>query len=388
MRRLKSCFPFGEGKWNSKICTLAMAVFLVFGSVTSAFADVSKENDVSDLNEQQAQTVTVSGRVQDTAGEPIPGVNIVVQGTTQGTITDMNGEYSLDAPADGTLIFSFIGFNTQNIPIEGRTTINVTMEEETLGLDEVVVTALGIKRETKKLGYGMTEVTGDEIASTNTVNPVQALQGKSTGLTIGASDGGLFGNSKIQIRGVSVLNSNNNQPIFVIDGVILDNPVSDASADWSSSANDFGNILKNLNPDDYESVSILKGAAATALYGSRGINGAVVITTKDGEGARGIGVSVTQSVGIDHVYNQPDIQYEFGPGALAGYTNYGEKDENGNYYRFSTNQFYTNADGIPTKRGHPWEWAGFGPRYDGRQLEDYDGSMTTYSPAKDNMLNA
>jgi iron complex outermembrane receptor protein len=185
-----------------------------------------------------------------------------------------------------------------------------------------------------------------------------------------------------------VLNSNNNQPIFVIDGVILDNPVSDASADWSSSANDFGNILKNLNPDDYESVSILKGAAATALYGSRGINGAVVITTKDGEGARGIGVSVTQSVGIDHVYNQPDIQYEFGPGALAGYTNYGEKDENGNYYRFSTNQFYTNADGIPTKRGHPWEWAGFGPRYDGRQLEDYDGSMTTYSPAKDNMLNA
>ncbi|PRZ01615.1 iron complex outermembrane receptor protein [Marinilabilia salmonicolor] len=387
MRRLKSCFPLETGKWNSKIGALTLAGLLAFGGAASAFADENNEKVISSL--QQQQTITVSGNVQDTQGMPVPGANIVIQGTTTGTITDMDGNYSLDAPENGTLVFSFIGFNTQVIPVEGRSTINVTLEEESLGLDEVVVTALGIKRETKKLGYGMTEVAGDEIASTNTVNPVQALQGKSTGLTIGASDGGLFGNSKIQIRGVSVMNSKNNQPIFVVDGVILDNNITDSSADWAASSNDFGNMLKNLNPDEYESVSVLKGAAATALYGSRGINGAVVITTKDGEGAKGIGVSVSQTVGIDHVYNTPDLQYEYGPGVMPGYIDYGEKDANDRYYRFDSQQFYLNSNGDPSFRSHPWGGGyGFGPKYDGRMVEHYDGEMRPYLPAKDNMLDA
>lgn len=388
MIQLKNYFLLGKRRWKCQYFALVLVVFVALCHNEAIYANVGQGNEGSLPYEQGDKTLSVSGRVVDTNGDPIPGVNIVIEGTNFGTITNVDGIYNLEAPAEGSLVFSFIGFVSQTVPINGRPNIDVVLEQEILGLDEVVVTALGIKREVKKLGYGMTEVSGDEIASTNTVNPVQALQGKSTGLTIGASDGGLFGNSKIQIRGVSVLNSDNNQPIFVVDGVILDNPVSNAHADWESSSNDFGNILKNLNPDDYESVSVLKGAAATALYGSRGINGAIVITTKDGEGARGIGVSVVQSIGIDHVYDQPDIQYEYGPGAIAGYTDYGEKDENGNYYRFSTNQFYTNADGVPTKRGHPWEWAGFGPRYDGRPLEDYDGSMTTYSPVKNNMLKA
>ncbi|MBI9063766.1 MAG: SusC/RagA family TonB-linked outer membrane protein [Marinilabiliaceae bacterium] len=338
----------------------------------------------------QQEAIKINGKVIDPQGDPLPGVNVFEKkNPTHGVITGIDGNYSLEVNSpDEVIVFSFIGFNTQEITVAGRNVINITLVEEATGLDEVVVTALGMKREAKKLGFAMTEVDGEDIAAVNTVNPVSALQGKSAGLSIGASDGGLFGNSKIQVRGVSVLNSDNNQPIFVIDGVIIDNSVSNESADWNDSANDFGNQLKNLNPDDYESVSVLKGAAATALYGSRGINGAIVIKTKDGEGAQGFGVKVTQSIGIDHVYRQPDIQYEFGPGAIAGMTDYGAKDANDKYYRFSTDQFYTNADGIATKKGHTWGGIGFGPRFDGRQLEDYDGSMTTYNGAENNMRDA
>lgn len=336
-----------------------------------------------------AQEVKISGNVTSSEdGAPLPGVSVVQQGTTNGTVTDLDGNYVVTVSQGSVVVFSFIGMETHEINADESKTYNLKMTPETTGLDEVVVTALGIKRQTKKIGYAFTEVKGEEIASANTVGTVQALQGKSAGVSIGASDGGLFGNSKIQIRGVSVLNSDNNQPIFVVDGVILDNDVSMAHADWAGSSNDFGNQLKNLNPDDYESVSVLKGAAATALYGSRGINGAVVIKTKDGQGKKGLGVKVSQSVGIDHVFGQPDFQYVYAPGAMPGYIDYGNKDAQGNYYRFDRNQIYTNSEGVPTKQDFGWEWMGFGPKFDGRDIIDYDGSMTSYSPIKDHMLKA
>ncbi|MCY1723277.1 SusC/RagA family TonB-linked outer membrane protein [Prolixibacteraceae bacterium Z1-6] len=334
----------------------------------------------------------VTGTVTDEDGAGIPGVSIIQKGTSRGTITNIDGEYSIDVPGEATLVFEFVGMKDVEEQVTNRSVIDVTMVVDAVGIDEVVVTALGIKREVKALGYAMTEVKGEDIVSANTVNPVLALQGKSAGLSIGASDGGLTGNSKIQIRGVSVLNSNNNQPIFVIDGVIVENGISNASADWSGNANDFGNILKNLNPDDYESVSVLKGAAATALYGSRGINGAIVIKNKDGRGRKGLGVKVTQSVGIDHVYKIPDMQFEYGPGTLAGYVGYGEKDENGNYYKFDVTQAYTrdiNGQQVMTKIGNP-NGDGFlwGPKYDGRPIEDYDGVIRTYEGYPDAMLDA
>lgn len=331
----------------------------------------------------------VTGTVTDIEGSGIPGATVIEKGTSNGTVTNIDGNFSLNVSSgNAVLTFSFVGMSTIEEQVNNRTSVNVTMTVDAIGIDEVVVTALGIARETKKIGYAFTEVAGEEIAAVNTVNTVQALQGKSAGMSITSSDGGLFGNSKIQIRGVSVLNSRNNQPIFVIDGVILDNDVSQEHADWAGSSNDFGNQLKNLNPDDYESISVLKGAAATALYGSRGINGAIVIKTKDGKGKQGLGVKVTQSFGIDHAYAQPDIQYIYGPGAMPGYVDYGEKDSNGSYYRYSSNQFYLNADGKPTKQGFGWEWMGFGPKFDGRDIVDYDGSTTSFSPAKNNMLNA
>ncbi|MCY1723274.1 SusC/RagA family TonB-linked outer membrane protein [Prolixibacteraceae bacterium Z1-6] len=332
----------------------------------------------------------VTGTVTDEDGAGIPGASIVQKGTSHGTITNIDGEYTIDVPENVTLVYSFVGMKNEEELVSNRSVINVTMKVDAIGIDEVVVTALGIKRDAKALGYAMTEVKGEDVASTNTVNPVQALQGKSAGLSIGGSDGGLAGNSKIQIRGVSVLNSNNNQPIFVIDGVIVENEVSNAG-EWSDNANDFGNMLKNLNPDDYESISVLKGAAATALYGSRGINGAIIIKNKDGKGRKGLGVKVTQSIGFDHVYAQPDMQYEFGPGDLVGYIGYGNKDENGNYYKYDYTQAYTreiNGQQVMTKIGNPNAGFLWGPKYDGRPIEDFDGVIRSYEGYENSMVDA
>ncbi|MCU7693652.1 SusC/RagA family TonB-linked outer membrane protein [Haoranjiania flava] len=330
---------------------------------------------------------TVTGTVRDTSGTGLPNVSVKVQGRTTGVVSDMNGIYSIKAQNGDVLEFSYVGYITEYGEVKGNI-VDITMQPEvTIAGNEIVVTALGIRRENRKIGYGMTTIQGDDLAKTNTVNPVQSLQGQAPGVSITTSDGGLFGNSKIQLRGVSSLNSNNNQPIFVVDGVILENGISNASADWNTSSDDFGNMLKNLNPDDYKSVTVLRGAAATALYGSRGMNGAIIIVTKDGAGAKGIGVSIKQTLGIDHAYKIPDLQYEYGEGDIAGYISYGEKNPNGGYYRFDQNQFYLNDKGIPTKIGHP-AGVGYGPKFDGRKIIDYDGTETTYSPNRNNLLNA
>ena len=183
-----------------------------------------------------------------------------------------------------------------------------------------MVTALGIKRATKALGYAVTEIKSEDL-NPNLINPVSALQGKVAGVEINGSDGGMFGRNKILIRGASTLGKNN-QPIFVVDGIILDNDVVDPSADWDADNLDYGNQLKNLNPDDFETVSVLKGAAATALYGSRGLNGAIIITTKSGRGSRGLGLSFTQTLGFDKVTSGPTFQNVFMEGYPSGYAQY------------------------------------------------------------------
>ena len=254
--------------------------------------------------------------------------------------------------------------------------------EDTQKLDEVVVTALGLKREAKALGYSATQLSGDDLVTANTISPVAALQGKVAGVEISGSDGGVFGSTKIQIRGASTLKGNN-QPIYVIDGVILDNSTSSSGdADWSADSGDYGNELKNLNPDDFESVSVLKGAAATALYGSRGLNGAVVITTKSGKKNAGYGVTVSQTFGWDHVYKTPDLQNVYGEGAFPGYVDYGSKS------RWETDFAY-NTEGVPSliaahdsnSNSSGWSW---GPKFDGSMVEYYDKTMRPYSAVSDN----
>lgn len=332
-----------------------------------------------------AQNITVSGTVTDDTGFEVIGATIVVVGnTSQGTVTDIDGKYTLsNVPSNGSLQYSFVGMKTQVVPVNGRTAINVLLKSDTELLDEVVVTALGMKRSTKALGYAVTELKGDEL-STAVVNPVNALQGKVAGVEISQSDGGMFGSSKILIRGASTLGGNN-QPIYVIDGVILDNSIKKGSADWDGTAyGDYGNELKNLNPDDFETVSVLKGAAATALYGSRGLNGAVVITTKSGKRDSGKGITFSQTVGVDHMFRQPDLQYEYGNGQYAGNVTYGTTDPNGQYYKHDNlNQFYLNSNRQHTligSTGRHW-----GPAFDGSPIEYYDGTMVPYSPVKNNM---
>jgi len=349
---------------------------------------------LTDTKEQTSERVlqdnklTVQGTVTDATGESLIGVSVIVKGTTVGTTTDIDGRFTLTVPdANSVLSFSYLGYTTQEVTVGARTTFDIVLKDDSQLLDQVVVTALGMKREEKSLGYSVTELKGDDLNS-NVINPVSALQGKVAGVEIAGTDGGLFGSTKIQIRGASTLKGNN-QPIYVVDGVILDNGLqAEANADFNINASDFGNELKNLNPDDFESVSILKGAPATALYGSRGLNGAVVITTKGGGANKGFGVSVTQSLGFDKVTSTPKHQKLYGIGAMSGYVDYGEQNPDGTFKRWdNANQFQLNSDGFPSLKVDEWGMY-WGPRYDGRSIELYDGTTGSYVPYKNNYKDA
>lgn len=364
---------------KSFFCLLFVAPFLTSGS---AFAsDVFETSGVKAI---QQQGVTITGVVSDATGMGMPGVSIRVKGASVGTVSNIDGAYTINVPnTSSVLVFTFLGYKEQEIAVGSRTSIDVLMSEDSQALDEVVVTALGVKRATKALGYAVTELKGDDLPKT-VVNPVSALQGKVAGVEISGSDGGMFGSAKILIRGASTLNGNN-QPIYVIDGVILDNAFKEGDADWAATDRDWGNELKNLNPDDFESVSVLKGAAATALYGSRGLNGAVVITTKSGKGQKGLGITFSQTFGIDHVYSGPDFQNKYGPGNYAGNI-YLNKDANGNYRQWDTNQFLYNSNGNRTVIGQSTN--SYGPAFDGQSIEYYDYTSVPYSAAKNNFTDA
>ena len=333
-----------------------------------------------------AQDITVSGSVMDEAGEPIIGASVKVLGTKVGTITNTDGEFFFKCPANSQIEVSCIGFASKTVRASAN--MRVVLSEDVSQLDEVVVTALGMKREQKALGYAMTELKAEDL-NANLINPVQALQGKAAGVEVTSSDGGMFGASKILIRGASTLNKNN-QPIYVIDGVILDNGIVENDADWASGAQNYGNELKNLNPDDFETVSVLKGAAATALYGSRGLNGAVVITTKNGKGKRGLGIDFTQTFGFDRVTHQPKLQNEFAESFF-----YASNPESG----FLQNDLYwLNNDGYPSYKvlsNYREMGTAFGPSFDfirdnakDHLMEMYDGKLHTPGAYKNNFKDA
>lgn len=228
-----------------------------------------------------AQNITVSGTVTSAEdGSALPGVNVLVKGTANGTATDADGKYSLSVPASGaTLVFSFIGLKAQEIEVGGRTTIDIALALDATELSEVVVTALGIERNKNELGYAAQQVTGDQISSTRGVNFVSSLSGKVSGLDIKTANT-MGGGTNVVIRGYKSIGGNN-QALFVIDGI----PVTNANTNTSNQQTgrvgvDYGNAAADINPDNIASVNVLKGAAATALYGSRAANGVIMITTK------------------------------------------------------------------------------------------------------------
>jgi|WetSurMetagenome_2_1015567.scaffolds.fasta_scaffold00284_18 TonB-linked SusC/RagA family outer membrane protein len=269
-----------------------------------------------------AQTVTIKGTVTSSDdGLPIPSVAVTVKGTTIGTLTDNDGKYSINVPANATeLTFNFVGMAPVTETINGRTTINVAMAMETKGLDEIVVTALGISRDKKSLGYAVQEVNGDNISKTRESNFVNSLSGKVAGLSVKPAST-MGGSANILIRGVKSL-LNNNQALFVVDGVPIDNSVANTATMVDGGGGyDYGNAASDINPDDIESMSVLKGAAASALYGSRAANGVIMITTKKGTVRKGIGVTVNAGVTFSKIDKStcPQIQKEYGGGYGAYY---------------------------------------------------------------------
>ncbi len=259
---------------------------------------------------------TVTGRVTDAAGAALPGVSVVIDQTSQGTVTGANGEYTINTPAGAeVLVFSFIGYSTQRVSIGSQSTINVTMEEDIQQLQEVVVTAFGVEQQRRQLGYSVQTVEGEDLAKTEQPNVVNALQGKVAGVQITSSGGAPGMSSRIIIRGLTSLNPDgNNQPLWVVDGIQIDNSTFESSG----TPRGLSNRVADLNPNDIESVNVLKGAAATALYGVRAANGAIIVTTKKGQSGK-VKVDFKTSFGMEEVNNHPDYQQRYGQGFSGEY---------------------------------------------------------------------
>lgn len=283
----------------------------------NAFANPNTGNPAIDISQQDTK---VTGTVEDEFG-PVAGASVVIKGTTTGTMTDMDGHFTLEGVKKGDIIqISFIGFATQDIPYTGQATLNVKLVEDAQKLDEVVVTALGMKRDKKALGYAMQELKGDELLSSREPNLANSLSGKVSGLQIVRSSNGVGGSSKIVLRGNNSL-TGSNQPLIVVDGTPMDNFTGGVDDVWGNSGADMGNGLSDINPEDIESMTVLKGASAAALYGSRAGNGVILITTKSGKKNEGLGITVNAGITTESIFLKPDLQNSFGQGSVGAYDN-------------------------------------------------------------------
>lgn len=259
---------------------------------------------------------TIKGQVTDTKSAPLPGVSVMIKGTTIGATTDDKGMFSLSVPdGNSALVFTYIGFVTQEIAVNNQTVINVKMAEATNSLNEVVVTALGINRQKKSLGYAVTELKGDEFTQARENNVANALTGKVAGVNAIGTSTGPGGSSRVVIRGNGSL-TGENQPLYVVNGMPIDNTTPGGSATVNGITNnvDRGDGIGGINPDDIETMTVLKGGTAAALYGSRAANGVILITTKKGRAQKGIGVEYNSTATMEDIAVYPNYQYEYGQG--------------------------------------------------------------------------
>ena len=264
------------------------------------------------LNFSFAQQARVTGKVSDVNNEPLPGATVLVKGTSRGTVTDVDGTYAIPASSGETLVFSFVWFETKEFAVGASSIINITLSEG-VALNEVVVTALGVERETKALGYSVQAVDGSQFTEARETNVINSLSGRVAGVQITNSSSGIGGSTRVTIRGESSLNINANQPLFVVDGVPISNNIVGSSGRGNQET-DYGNAAGEINPDDVASMTVLKGPAAAALYGSRAANGAILITTKSGKGKKGLGVTVNSNTTFDTILRLPQWQDKYGQG--------------------------------------------------------------------------
>ena len=297
----------------------------------------------------------VSGQVTDTDGAGLEGVAVIVRGTTAGTFTGEDGKFSVEVPSGATTLeFRYVGKETVTQAITGSV-VNVMMSSNDVTLDEVVVTALGIARDKKSLGYATQEVGGDEVTRVKDVNFINALSGKIAGVTVSRSNQ-IGGSSNVIVRGYASL-TGNNQALFVVDGIIMSNNIDNSTNMQTGRGGfDYGNAAMDINPDDIESINVLKGAAATALYGSRAANGVIVITTKKGRKGQGLGVSASFGTTFGSIDPSTFVRYqkEYGPG-YSTYQGWYPEDRGFEYYDFG------NGPELATAM---YEDASYGPAFD------------------------
>ena len=287
--------------------------FLSVGSLNS-YADVSHSHAqaVEQMNEKM-----ITGTILDDAGLPIVGANVTVKGTSKGTISDLDGVFKLSVPQNNSvLVISFIGYKTVTLPVGVHTTLKVVMEPEAEQLNEVVVTALGIKREKKALGYAMQEVKTDALTENKSVSVANMLQGKIAGVQISQSGTGMGGSTRIVMRGLNSL-SGKNQPLWVVDGFPIDDGAPTEAGEWGGA--DCAGAASQINPEDIESISVLKGANAAALYGSRAQNGAIVITTKKGKKGQPLSIEYNGNVNFSKAYSPYEYQNVYAQGSAGVY---------------------------------------------------------------------
>ena len=294
---------------------LSLVLLALFG-ISVPYSAVAADNVLSSQSTQQAKTIT--GKVVDVAGEPIIGASVLVKGSGTGTVTDINGKFSVEAPVGSTLVVSFVGYATEEVKVGAASDYTVTLKDDTQSLSEVVVTAMGIKKEKKALGYSVSDINSKELMKNKQTNVVNSLAGKIPGVNITQAGGAAGAGSNIVIRGGnSASESRDNQPLFVVDGIIYDNSTvntgNSGTDGMTKTATTFSNRVMDINPEDIESMSVLKGAAAAALYGSRAANGVIIITTKKGEEGA-VRVNVSSKYTYSWANKLPEVQNLYGRG--------------------------------------------------------------------------
>jgi len=313
-----------------------------------------------------AQERTITGTVTSAEdGLSLPGVNVLVKGTSIGQMTNADGQYTIAVPSDAqTLEFSFIGMQSQEVVIGSSSVIDVVLQSSVQALDEVIVTALGIRKSEKSLGYSVSEVAGDDFVQARETNIANSLVGRVAGVNVSKNATGPAGSSRVIIRGNTSL-TGNNQPLYVVDGVPIDNQNLGMASMWGGT--DKGDGISSLNPDDIESLSVLKGGSAAALYGSRASNGVILITTKSGKKAKGLTVEVNSNYTFDKGVSYLDYQTEYGQGTKG---------------HAPVNIDEANLDGPGGANLHTQS---FGGKLDGSSVIQFDGVSRPYEYAGDPM---
>jgi len=380
-----ACLPLHEGftakKNKTQVSSLkvmkltgmmVMAAVLQVAAAPSTNLTFAKATKPFYTNESKITTnifsvppIVITGKVTDAKREALPGVSVKLKGTNIGTTTDANGNFSINAPDVSTLIFSSIGFATQEVDVNRRTSINVTMAEDSKGLSEVVVTAFGVKRARRGLVYSSSEVTGASLTEARENNVASSLTGKIAGVDASQIASGPGGSSRVVIRGAGAINPNaNNQPLYVVNGLPINSGNSGAGTNTTGLNVDRGDGISSINPDDIETITVLKSGAAAALYGSQAANGVILITTKSGKAQQGVGIEYSSNVVFGSPSAYPNFQTEYGSGTD------GVKP-------------LTQADALSTGR------LSFGAKVDGTNVIQFDGVSRPYTAVgvKNNINN-